>query len=152
MENFINYHCYFLLEPCTSSPRSREIIAWGPNRMSFFKNLYRRFVPKKLDHKQAQLPEIREQLAAQITDEQIYIETVRNAIKAAGASTADKLQFAFMSLTLNDNFEKTKELLISILDYLAQNDPETNIEDVSNLLRVINKLQRLEDLFSFTLP
>ncbi len=115
--------------------------------MSFLMKLYRRFVPKKLDHEQAQIAEVRNQLASQITDEQIYVETVRNAIKAEGASIADKLQFALMSLPPPDDFEKKKELFESILDYLILNDPDIERTEASELLQAARNVNRLEDLF-----
>lgn len=116
--------------------------------MSFLRRLYRRFVPKKLDHDQAQIAEIREHLASQITDEQIYLETVRNAITADGATMADKIQFALMSLPPPDDFEKKRELFESILDYLILNDPEIEKSEASELLRAARNMNRLEDLFT----
>ena len=82
----------------------------------FFKRL---FEPPELSHSAAQEAKRRKNIAARITDDEIYVQTVRNALKVPDASLSDKLTFAFTSLpNVTTNFPYAKNLFIDIIDFM----------------------------------
>ncbi len=110
----------------------------------FLRRLFRRPIPE--------LPadatfEEREALAQSISDEQVYLETVKNAINAEGATLTDKLIFALSSLPPQDNFEDTKTIFYEILEKLVE-DGDITTEEKEELSRAVKPLRSLEELFT----
>ena len=109
----------------------------------FFKRL---FVPPELSHSAAQEAKRRKKIAARITDDEIYVQTVRNALKVPDASLSDKLTFAFTSLpNVTTNFPYAKNLFIDIIDFLISRD-EVSSEEAHLLKRSIKNVSSFEDL------
>ena len=92
----------------------------------FFKKI---FQPPVLTHEAAQEAEKRKKIAQSISDDEIYIQTVRNALNVPDATLVDKLTFAFSSLPeAMSNFGYAKELFLDILEFLYSNDEITSEE------------------------
>ena len=67
--------------------------------MNRFVRFFRRiFTPPKLSHHASQVAQKRIEIASKISDDEIYVQTVRNALRVPDASVTDKLTFAFSSL------------------------------------------------------
>ena len=78
----------------------------------FFKKL---FVPPELTHEASREAERRIEIAARISDDEIYVQTVRNALKVPDASISDKLTFTFSSLPeVTTNFDYAKNLFFDM--------------------------------------
>lgn len=110
----------------------------------FLRRIFRRPIPE--------LPadasfEERETLARSISDEQVYLETVKNAINAEGASLTDKLMFALSSLPPQNTFEETKAMFYEILEKLEE-DGDITPEEKEQLVQAAKPLQSLEELFT----
>ncbi len=108
----------------------------------FIRKIFRRPIPE--------LPadatfEERETLARSISEEQIYLETVKNAINADGASLTDKLMFALTSLPPQENFEDTKIFFYEILEKLLE-DGDITPEEKEELIQAVKPLRSLEDI------
>ncbi len=111
----------------------------------FFKKL---FVPPELTHEASQEAERRIEIAAKITDDEIYVQTVRNALKVPDASTSDKLTFAFTSLPeVTTDFDYAKNLFFDILEFLTTNNEVTS-EEANSLKASLEKIRSLEDLMT----
>ncbi len=115
--------------------------------MSRFIRFFRRlFQPPELTHEAAQEAEKRRKIAQQISDDEIYIQTVRNALKVPDATIVDKLTFAFSSLPETmTNFSYTKNLFLDILDFLCSNDEITSeeIELFKTTLKDVNSFEEI---------
>jgi hypothetical protein len=109
----------------------------------FFKKL---FVPPELTHEASQEANRRIEIAKRITDDEIYVQTVRNALKVPDASLSDKLTFAFTSLPdVTTNFEYAKNLFFDILEFLISKKEITSEE--ANLLKTsIENIGSLDEL------
>ena len=119
--------------------------------LSFFKRFFRWIRPKPLDHKEAQIAERREQLAKSLTEWDIYVQTVYNALKADGASESDKLIFALGSLPQDQGFEYTKDLFREILEYLVDLKKLPR-EEADLLIGMADQIGSLEELFTMAHP
>jgi len=109
----------------------------------FFKKL---FEPPELTHEASREAKRRIEIAKKISDDEIYVQTVRNALKVEDASISDKLTFAFTSLPeVNTNFDYAKNLFFDILEFLASNQEVTS-EEASSLKTALEKIGSLEDL------
>ncbi|NHJ00977.1 MAG: hypothetical protein EAX86_02495 [Candidatus Heimdallarchaeota archaeon] len=109
----------------------------------FFKKI---FQPPELTHEAAQEAEKRKKIAQQITDDEIYIQTVRNALKVPDATLADRLTFAFSSLPeVMTNFDYAKNLFLDIIEFLCANDEITSeeIEFYKNTLEGIHSFEEI---------
>ncbi|MHA2306760.1 MAG: hypothetical protein ACXACU_15370 [Candidatus Hodarchaeales archaeon] len=109
----------------------------------FFKKF---FVPPELTHEASQEANRRIEIAKRITDDEIYVQTVRNALKVPDASLSDKLTFAFTSLPdVTTNFEYAKNLFFDILEFLISKKEITSEE--ANLLKTsIENIGSLDEL------
>lgn len=108
----------------------------------FFKKL---FVPE-LSHDASREAKKRIEIARSISDDQIYVQTVKNALKVDDATLFDKLTFAFTSLPeASTNFPYAKNIFFDILDYLLRND-EISSEEVNLLKNQLKNVGSLEDL------
>ncbi len=108
----------------------------------FFKKL---FIPE-LSHDASREAEKRVKIARSISDDQIYVQTIRNALKVEDASLSDKLTFAFTSLPeANSNFKYAKNMFIDILDFLMGNN-EISSEEVNLYKTQLENVSSLEDL------
>ena len=98
-----------------------------------------------LTHESAQIAEEREKVASQISDDQIYIQTIKQAMEVE-ASDYEKLMFAFSGLpeTYSD-FPSAKLLFIDILEVLEAQDLVTKgeIEKFKQLLKTVNSYDDL---------
>ncbi|MHA1975130.1 MAG: hypothetical protein ACTSW1_19245 [Candidatus Hodarchaeales archaeon] len=114
----------------------------------FFRFFKRLFVPE-LSHDAAQEAQTRDEISQKITDDQIYVQTVRNALNVPDASIQDKLTFAFSSLPESmTNFEYSKSLFIDIIEFLLANKEITPAEVMiyKNKIKDINSLEELMTL------
>lgn len=108
----------------------------------FFKKL---FVPE-LSHDASREAEKRIKIAHSISDDQIYVQTIRNALSVEDASLSDKLTFAFTSLPeANSNFTNAKNMFFDILEFLMGND-EISSEEVNHYKTQLENISSLEDL------
>jgi hypothetical protein len=108
----------------------------------FFKKL---FVPV-LDHDSAQEAERRKAIAQSISDDQIHLSTVRNALQVPEASIADKLTFAISSMpeAITD-FPYAKEMFLDILEYLEAKQEVTS-EEANTLRTTIEDISSVQEL------
>ncbi|MFX1282529.1 MAG: hypothetical protein ACFFB5_02700 [Promethearchaeota archaeon] len=108
----------------------------------FFKKL---FVPE-LSHDASREAKKRIEIARGISEDQIYVQTVRNALKVEDATLSDKLTFAFTSLPeANSNFSYAKDMFLDILEFLMGNN-EISSEEVNLYKTQLEKISSLEDL------
>ncbi|UCG03116.1 MAG: hypothetical protein JSW11_03820 [Candidatus Heimdallarchaeota archaeon] len=108
----------------------------------FFKKL---FVPV-LSHDASQEAKKRRKIAQSISDDQIYVHTIRNALKVDDATISDKLTFAFTSLPeVTTNFPYAKDIFFDILDFLMSNK-EISSEEVNMYRAQLKNVGSLEDL------
>ncbi|MFX0123135.1 MAG: hypothetical protein ACFFAE_05815 [Candidatus Hodarchaeota archaeon] len=108
----------------------------------FFKKL---FVPE-LSHDAAQEAKRRRKIAQSISEDQIYVQTIRNALKVDDATLTDKLTFAFTSLPeVNTNFPYAKDMFFDILEFLMSNKEITS-EEVNMYRTQLKNIGSLEDL------
>jgi hypothetical protein len=116
------------------------------SKMNRFVRFFKRLFVPELTHDAAQEAEKRKKIAKGISDDQIYVQTVRNALKVPEATLSDKLTFAFSSLPeATTNFPFAKDMFIDILDYLMSNE-EISVEEVELFKRTIENIGSFEDL------
>ena len=115
--------------------------------MSRFVRFFKRiFQPPELTHEAAQEAAKRKKIAQGISDDEIYIQTVRNALKVPDATIVDKLTFAFSSLPeATTNFNYAKELFLDILEFLSSNDEITS-EEIELFKVTLEKLNSFEEI------
>lgn len=114
----------------------------------FIKFIKRLFEPPELSHSAAQEAKRRKEIAARITDDEIYVQTVRNALKVPDANLSDKLTFAFSSLpNVTTNFPYAKNLFIDIIDFLISRD-EISSEEAHLLKKSIKNVDSFEEIMS----
>lgn len=90
----------------------------------------------------------RDKIANQITDDEIFVQTVHNALKVPDASLMEKLTFAFTSIPETTiNFHHAKNRLTSILDLLAIRG-DVILEEVILLKHSIENINSLEELLA----
>jgi hypothetical protein len=108
----------------------------------FFKKL---FVPE-LSHDASQEAKKRRKIAQGITDDQIIVHTIRNALNVDDASISDKLTFAFTSLPeVNTNFPYAKNMFFDVLEFLMSREEITS-EEVNMYRSQLKNIGSLEDL------
>lgn len=109
----------------------------------FFRKL---FTPPKLSHDASRVAEKRVAIASRITDDEIYVQTVRNALMVPDATLSDKLTFAFSSLPeAPTNFPNAKDLFFDILEFLSMNNEITE-EDVQLFKIKLQGINTFEEL------
>ncbi|MHA1993090.1 MAG: hypothetical protein ACW97Z_00950 [Candidatus Hodarchaeales archaeon] len=98
--------------------------------MNRFVRFFRRiFTPPKLSHDASRVAQKRMEIASKISDDEIYVQTIRNALRVPEATVTDKLTFAFSSLPeAPTNFPNAKNLFFDILEFLEINDEVTSSE------------------------
>lgn len=112
----------------------------------FFKKF---FIPV-LDHNAAQEAERRRAIAKTISDDQIHLSTVRNALQVPDASVADKLTFALASMPeATTNFPYAKEMFLDILEYL-ESTQEVTSEEANSLRTTIEEITSVQELMSMS--
>ncbi len=108
----------------------------------FFKKL---FVPE-LSHDASQEAKKRRRISQSISDDQIYVHTIRNALNVDDATVSDKLTFAFTSLPeVNTNFPFAKNMFFDILEFMMSNKEITS-EEVNMYRAQLKNISSLEDL------
>lgn len=108
----------------------------------FFKKL---FVPE-LSHDASQEAKRRRKIAQSISEDQIFVHTIRNALNVDDATISDKLTFAFTSLPeVNTNFPYAKDMFLDILEFLRNNE-EISSEEVNMYRTQLKNIGSLEDL------
>ncbi|MFX0014765.1 MAG: hypothetical protein ACFFB2_00805 [Promethearchaeota archaeon] len=114
----------------------------------FFKKL---FVPE-LSHDASREAKKRDKIAQSITDDQIVLETIRNALNVGDDATlSDKLTFAFTSLpSASTDFTYAKNMFLDILEFLRSND-EISSEEVNLYKAQLKKIGSLEDLMALSM-
>ena len=109
----------------------------------FFRKI---FIPPQLTHEAAQEAKRRRKISKDITDDEIWTATVRNALNVPDASLTDKLTFAFTSLPdVMTNFDYTKNIFLDILEFLVTNE-EVTAEEANALKTVLENVGSFEEL------
>ncbi|MHA2174648.1 MAG: hypothetical protein ACXACP_07880 [Candidatus Hodarchaeales archaeon] len=109
----------------------------------FFRKL---FTPPKLSHDASRVAEKRVEIASKISDDEIYVQTVRNALHVPDATLSDKLTFAFSSLPdAPTNFPNAKNLFFDILEFLSVRNEITE-EDVQLFKAKLQDINTFEEL------
>lgn len=118
------------------------------NRFIKIKRLFKRIFVPELSHNASQEADKRNMIAQKITDDQIYVQTVRNALKIDDATSSDKLNFAFSSLPeVSTNFNYTKMLFLDILDFLMSTKEVTS-EEVNIFKTLLENVSSFEELMT----
>ncbi|MFX0184964.1 MAG: hypothetical protein ACFE95_17920 [Candidatus Hodarchaeota archaeon] len=90
----------------------------------------------------------RDKIANQITDDEIFVQTVYNALKVPDASIVEKLTFAFTSIPETMiNFHYAKNRLSNILDLLATRG-KIILKEVIFIKHLIQKANSFEELLA----
>ncbi|UCE13308.1 MAG: hypothetical protein JSV04_14120 [Candidatus Heimdallarchaeota archaeon] len=116
------------------------------NRFIRIKRLFKRLFVPVLSHDAAQEADKRDKIAQKITDDQIYVQTVRNALKVDDATSSDKLTFAFSSLPdASTNFKYAKTMFFDILEFLMSTKEVTS-EEVNIFKALLENINSFEEL------
>ena len=104
-----------------------------------------------LSHDSAQIAEEREKVSSQISDEQIFVQTVKRAIIVDDASDFEKIMFALSGLPdTYTNFPLAKKMFFEILEFLETRGEidKTNIDNFNQLLLDIHNYEMLMEKLS----
>ncbi len=113
--------------------------------MRFFRRI---FTPPKLSHNASRVAQKRMEIASKISDDEIYVQTVRNALRVPEATVTDKLTFAFSSLPeAPTNFPNAKDLFFDILEFLEMNEEVTST-DVRLFKEALEHVNSFEELMT----
>ena len=113
--------------------------------MRFFRKI---FTPPKLSHNASRVAQKRIEIASKISDDEIYVQTVRNALRVPGATVSDKLTFAFSSLPeAPTNFPNAKNLFFDILEFLEINE-EVSSSEVTLFKETLKNVNSFEELMT----
>lgn len=111
----------------------------------FFKKI---FIPPKLSHDASREATKRRAIASKISDDEIYVQTVRNALRVPDATISDKLTFAFSSLPETPtNFPNSKNLFFDIIEFLSINEEVTS-EEVKLFKEALENVNSFEELIA----
>ena len=111
----------------------------------FFKKI---FTPPKLSHDASREATKRRAIASKISDDEIYVQTVRNALRVPDATISDKLTFAFSSLPETPtNFPNSKNLFFDIIEFLSINDEVTS-EEMKQFKEALENVNSFEELMA----
>ena len=111
----------------------------------FFKKI---FTPPKLSHDASREATKRREIASKISDDEIYVQTVRNALRVPDATISDKLTFAFSSLPETPtNFPNSKILFFDIIEFLSMNNEVTS-EEVEEFKQALKDITTFEELMA----
>ncbi len=106
------------------------------------------FTPPKLSHDASREATKRRAIASKISDDEIYVQTVRNALRVPDATISDKLTFAFSSLPETPtNFSNSKNLFFDIIEFLSINEEVTS-EEVAQFKEVLKNVNSFEELMA----
>ena len=116
--------------------------------MNRFVRFFKRILVPVLSHDASREAKKRIEFAAKISDDQIHVSTVRNALKVPDASLSDKLTFAFTSLPeATTNFPFAKDMFFDILDFLESNE-EISSEEVNLLKSSLENIESLDQIMT----
>ena len=117
--------------------------------MNRFVRFFRKiFTPPKLSHDASREATKRREIASKISDDEIYVQTVRNALRVPDATISDKLTFAFSSLPETPtNFPNSKNLFFDIIEFLSINNEVTS-EEVQLFKEALKDINTFEELMA----
>ncbi|MHA2290060.1 MAG: hypothetical protein ACXABG_14845 [Promethearchaeota archaeon] len=117
--------------------------------MNRFVRFFRRiFTPPKLSHDASRVARKRMEISSKISDDEIYVQTIRNALRVPEASVTDKLTFAFSSLPeAPTNFPNAKNLFFDILEFLEINEEVTS-SDVQLFRETLKHVNSFDELIA----
>ena len=117
--------------------------------MNRFVRFFRKiFTPPKLSHNASRVAQKRIEIASKISDDEIYVQTVRNALRVPDATVSDKLTFAFSSLPeAPTNFPNAKNLFFDILEFLEINE-EVSSSEVTLFKETLKNVNSFEELMT----
>ena len=114
----------------------------------FFRFFRKLFTPPKLSHDASRVAKKRIEIASKISDDQIYVQTVRNALRVPEATISDKLTFAFSSLPETPtDFPYAKDMFFDILEFLHANE-EVSSEDIELFKNCLKGIKTFEELMA----
>lgn len=100
----------------------------------------------KVAHDGSEVAKKRNEVASQLTEDDIFIQTVYNALRVPNASLKEKLAFAFTSIPeARIDFPHAKNRFINILDLLVTKE-EVSLEEVILLKNSIENITSIEEL------
>lgn len=102
----------------------------------------------KITHNGSKIAKKRNKIANQITEDEIFVQTVYNALKVPNACLIEKLTFALTAFPeVRINFLKAKSSFIDILDLLVTKE-DVSSEEVTLLKHAIENINSLEELLA----
>ena len=114
--------------------------------MNRFIRFFKKLLVPELSHDASQEAKKRRKIARGISEDQIYVHTIRNALKVDDATISDRLTFAFTSLPeVSTNFPYAKNMFFDILEFLMINKEITS-EEVGMYRAQLENIGSLEDL------
>ena len=119
------------------------------NNMNRFVRFFKKiFTPPKLSHDASREATKRREIASKISDDEIYVQTVRNALRVPDATISDKLTFAFSSLPETPtNFPNSKNLFLDIIEFLLINQEITE-EEIQQFKLALKNINTFEELMA----
>ena len=119
------------------------------DKMNRFVRFFKRiFTPPQLSHDASREATKRREIASKISDDEIYVQTVRNALRVPDATITDKLTFAFSSLPETPtNFPNSKSLFFDIIEFLSIND-EVTLEEAQLFKEALKNINTFEELMA----
>ena len=117
--------------------------------MNRFVRFFRKiFTPPKLSHDASREATKRREIASKISDDEIYVQTIRNALRVPDATISDKLTFAFSSLPETPtNFPNSKKLFFEVIEFLEINKEVTS-EEVHLFEEALKNINTFEELIA----
>ena len=98
------------------------------------------------NHDGTEIAEKRDRIANEISEDEIFVQTVNNALKVPNANLTEKLILAFSTIPeARSDFSLAKNRFIRILDLLETNGEVTS-EEILILKHSIQSLNSLQEL------
>ncbi len=102
----------------------------------------------KVTHDSTKIAKKRNKIANRITDDEVHLETVYNALKVPNANLIEKLTLALTSFPeARLDFSHAKNRFNNILDLLVAKEQVAS-EDVSSFKHFIKNIDSLKDLLA----
>ena len=102
----------------------------------------------KITHNASKIAKKRDKIANKIPEDEIFVQTVYNALKVPNACLIEKLTFALTAFPeARINFPNAKSYFIDILDLLVTKE-DISSEDVILLKHTIENINSLEELLA----
>lgn len=102
----------------------------------------------KATHDGTEIAEKRDIIANGMSEDEIFIRTVYNALKVPNANSLEKLILAFSTIPeARSNFSLAKDRFISILDFLETNE-EVPSEEILLLKHSIDNVNSFQELLA----